>query len=67
VAVSFFHRTLRTKIGEVLDTSTKQLASGICKDYAAYREEAGYLRGLMDALKLADDIEREPDERSDSA
>lgn len=67
MAVSLFHRQLRLKISEVLDTSLAHLASGVCKDYAGYREEVGYLRGLNDALKFAEDLEREPDERSDTA
>jgi hypothetical protein len=67
VASSLFHRLLRVKVMEVLDTSMRNLASGNCRDYGAYKEEVGYCRGLKDALTYAEDVEREPDERSDTA
>lgn len=67
MATSNFHRMLRAKVMEVLDTRTKQLIGGVPADYAAYREEVGYLRGLQDALVHAEDLEREPDERRNSA
>ena len=58
---------LRAKIAEVLDARLHQMAAGVCKDYSAYKEEVGYIRGLEDAIKFAEDVEREPDERSDTA
>lgn len=58
---------LRAKIAEVLEARTEELTAGACKDYAAYIGEVQYLNGLRDALKYAEDVEREPDERRDSA
>ena len=67
MANSLFHKLFRAKVLVVLDTRTQELAAGSCKDYGAYKEEVGYCRGLNDALTFAEDVEREPDERRDSA
>ena len=67
MASSLFARMLRVKIAEVLDTRSKELAGGICSDYSRYMHEVGYIQGLKDALTFSEDIEREPDERSDTA
>lgn len=66
MANSHFHRLLRAKIAEVLEARASELTAGVCKDYAAYKEEAGYIRGLRDALVFSEEVEREPDERSDT-
>lgn len=67
MASSNLARLFLVKLAEVLDTRTDELSLGQCKDYSSYREEVGYLRGLRDAIKIIDELEREPDERSDSA
>lgn len=67
MANSLFGRMFRVKVTEVLESRTAQITTGVPQDYAAYREGVGYIRGLMDALTIAEDVEREPDERSDSA
>lgn len=66
MASSIFHRMLRVKLAEVLEARASELTSGLCKDYAAYREEVGYIRGLKDALVYSEEVEREPDERSNT-
>lgn len=67
MANSLFGRMFSAKVAEVLEARAKEMTLGLCKDYPAYREEVGYIRGLKDALVFAEEVEREPDERSDSA
>jgi|KBSMisStandDraft_5_1062788.scaffolds.fasta_scaffold1120098_2 hypothetical protein len=54
-----FHALLRAKIEETIEARAGSIASGQCADYAAYRENVGFIKGLMDALALADEIEKE--------
>ena len=66
MASSLFARMLRVKIAEVLEARASEMTIGVCKDYPSYREEVGYIRGLRDALTFSEEVEREPDERSDT-
>lgn len=66
MATSHFRRMLTAKVMEVLEARVEQVTKGVPVDYAGYREEVGYIKGLRDALVLAEDLEREPDERSNS-
>lgn len=59
MAETRFHSLLRVKIEEAVDTRSGSMASGACQDYASYRESVGYIKGLVDALNLADEIEKE--------
>lgn len=56
---SAFHRALREKVEEAYSERQKSLSDGAALDYAAYKEQVGYLRGLADVLTLADEIENE--------
>jgi hypothetical protein len=56
-----FHRVLRARVAEVLEARARDVAAGVCKGYEHYKEEVGYMRGLHDALKIADDIEKDMD------
>lgn len=67
MAQSHFNRALHAKVAEVLEARQTQIASGVCKDFEHYKYETGLIEGLRMALNLADDLEREPDGRSDSA
>lgn len=58
---SRFHTLLRAKITKVVETESTQLVSGQAPDYASYKEGCAYIRGLMTALELCGDIEREND------
>lgn len=57
----------RARVSEVLEARSEEITAGLCKDYPAYREEVGYIRGLTDALTFSEEVEREPDERRDTA
>ena len=54
-----FHTLLMGKVEETIRARSDSMAAGQCTDYASYRENVGYIKGLMDALGLADDIEKE--------
>jgi len=54
-----FHALLRAKVEETIEARAACIAAGQCADYAAYRENVGFIKGLMDALALADEIEKE--------
>lgn len=56
-----FHTLLEAKIEKAIDDTAASIATGSCADYASYRDQTGYIRGLNDALKLADDIAGEVD------
>jgi len=56
-----FHRMLRAKVTEVLDARRLSVAEGVCSNFDRYMHEVGYITGLQDALKIADDLERELD------
>lgn len=59
MAETRFHSLLRVKIDEAVDARSGSMASGACTDYPSYRESVGYIKGLIDALNLADEIEKE--------
>ena len=61
MAYSHFHKVLRERIQEEVDSRVLSLASGGAPDYPQYRDSVGYIRGLHDALRLCEEIERESD------
>ena len=61
MAETRFHSALKAKILEVLERRRTDIASGACTTYDHYKRETGYVDGLLDALKLAEDTEREFD------
>lgn len=61
MAVSRFHNLLRAKVEEKLVDIADSVCSGQLPDYPAYRDMVGYIRGLNDALRLCEDIERDLD------
>ncbi len=52
-----FHSLLEAKINEVIAKYSEIVLSCGCASIESYRAEVGYLRGLKDALKLADEVE----------
>ena len=56
-----FHTLLRHRIEEEIRKCSDQAMAGGAIDYATYREQVGYIRGLRDVLTLCEDIEREFD------
>ena len=54
-----FHYLLEAKIKEVVENRSISIVEGAAADYAHYKENVGYIRGLHDALKICDDIEAE--------
>jgi len=59
MAETRFHSLLKGKVQYAVEVRAGDIAAGQCTDYAAYRENVGYIKGLMDALALADEIEKE--------
>ena len=59
MAQTRFHTLLRAKVQETIEIRVGSISAGQCTDYASYRENVGYIKGLMDALGLADEIEKE--------
>jgi len=58
---SHFGRLLKAKIEHAINERATSIASGACTDYAHYRENVGYVEGLMAAVNIANDLERERD------
>ena len=61
MAKTRFHSILESKINEAVENRSKSIASGDASDYAHYRENVGYIRGLQESLKICDDIAAESD------
>ena len=61
MAHSRFHSLLRERIKEEVDSRSLSLASGGAPNYSQYKDSVGYIRGLLDALKLCEEIEKETD------
>jgi hypothetical protein len=59
MASSRFHNILRDKISKVILEYSESIIGGFAKDHADYRDACGYIRGLNDALRLCEDIERD--------
>lgn len=66
--ITRFHSLLQKKVEAAIEERTIQVYTGVCLDYAGYREQVGYIQGLTDSLKLGDEVEQDMgNERSDSA
>lgn len=61
MAKTRFHALLEQKIAEAIENRSISVASGVCTEYANYRENVGYIKGLQAALALCDEIESELD------
>jgi hypothetical protein len=56
-----FHTLLKQRVKEAVEIRTESIVLGQAQDYAQYMRSVGYISGLLDALKLCEDIEREFD------
>ena len=56
-----FHAVLEKRVLETIQSRIDSLANGVAVDYAHYRSNVGYIEGLRDALKIADEIEGDSD------
>ena len=56
-----FHTMLDVRLREVLVDREEQLTSGGVSSYDAYRYNVGYIRGVRDALKVADEVNEDLD------
>jgi hypothetical protein len=52
---------LRARVEKVLDDCRVDIASGACKDYGEYKNRVGYVQGLLDSLKIADELSGDMD------
>lgn len=57
MAKTHFHSLLERAIASAIIDRSQSVVSGACMDYAAYKQQVGYLEGLNDALKIADSLE----------
>lgn len=67
MASTHFRILLEERIREEEGKIKESVGSGQPSDYAEYKWNVGYLYGLQVCLKLCDEIEREFDERNNSA
>jgi len=58
---SHFGRRLKAKIEQVINERATSIASGACTDYAHYRENVGFVEGLMAAANFCEDLEKDHD------
>jgi hypothetical protein len=56
-----FHLLLEERVKEVVEANSIAIVGGQPKDYATYREQVGYIRGLVDALTLCDQLNEDLD------
>lgn len=54
-----FQRVLESRLNEAVESHRISVASGVCTDYAHYRDSVGYIRGLTAALRICEEIEGE--------
>lgn len=59
MAKTRFQAALEARINEAVESRSISIVDGAAVDYAHYKENVGYIRGLRDALKLCSDIEGE--------
>ena len=59
MAKTRFHGLLEEKVRKRIDDISVEIVGGRCADYANYLRQVGYISGLTDALKLADEVESE--------
>jgi len=59
MALSQFHNRLKAKIEAEVAKVGSEITSGRMANYEVYREAVGYVRGMIDVLKLADEVEQE--------
>lgn len=57
-----FHAILADRINKEVENRAASIISGACVDYAAYKSNTEYIRGLLEALKICEEIEREFDQ-----
>lgn len=59
MARSHYQVKLVEKLENAASKEAAFLIAGTADDYAKYREVVGYIRGLNDAVKIANQIEQE--------
>ena len=59
MASGHYQKLLLKKLNEVCTNRLELMETGTCVDYAAYREQVGYLRGLKDAIILLEETEKD--------
>lgn len=52
-------RTLRKRLGEVIDHKSEALLTGIASDFADYRHRTGEIDGLKIAIAICDEMTKE--------
>jgi hypothetical protein len=52
-------RTIRKELKKVIDAHTSQLAGGYAKDWPDYQNRVGYIHGLLAAVEICDEMEKQ--------
>lgn len=67
MAYTHFHALLRARISQEVKRIEIELARGAATDHGEYKLLVGKVLGMEECLNTCDEIEREFDERSNSA
>jgi hypothetical protein len=59
MADSWFHKNLRAKIEDEIQTRAASIVSGICTDHTQYRYHCGVIEGLRMGLEMARVLEQD--------
>ncbi len=59
MASSRLYNLLLAAVKEEVSKYSESICSGQAEDYPTYREVVGYIRGLNNAVRLLEDIEKE--------
>jgi hypothetical protein len=51
-------RTIRKQLESVRATNSEDILDGSVRDWADYRERIGFLKGIAEALRVCDEIEK---------
>lgn len=53
---SRFQRKLREELETAIEEKEAEVALGNCPDFSMYKDKCGYIRGLKDALRIAEKL-----------
>lgn len=62
MARSYYQAKLIEKLNDAISVQALSIVQGGARSYDKYRETVGYIRGLTDAIKLAEETEKDIEE-----
>lgn len=54
-----FQKLLEARIEKAVHDTALSVVTSPCADYGSYRDRCGYVSGLLEAINLAEDIQKE--------